>query len=212
MVSIIRPIIPDVTTIPSVDPCMVANWVLLICVVGFIAFLTASYAAGRFNGNKKKTVWCFIGIAVAITIVLLCFFGCAATTFKGCVLLFALLLSSYEDIKTRECDDFVHVLIVVAAFIGIEATALPEMFLSALFVFVIMVVISLMNRGGIGGADIKLAGACTFLLGFGKGIFGLFFGLLLGVVINLIKQKKYKDAKFPMIPYLAVGFMTAYFI
>jgi prepilin signal peptidase PulO-like enzyme (type II secretory pathway) len=63
----------------------------------------------------------------------------------------------------------------------------------------------------VNGADLKLAAACAFLLGFWNGIAGLIVGLLVAVIVNLIKLKNKKDG-FPLIPYLAIGFMMAYFI
>jgi prepilin signal peptidase PulO-like enzyme (type II secretory pathway) len=55
--------------------------------------------------------------------------------------------------------------------------------------------------------------ACTFLFGISKGIIGLMAGLTIGVRANLIIQiRKNKAEGFPLIPYLAVGFIAAYFI
>ena len=66
--------------------------------------------------------------------------------------------------------------------------------------------------GSIGGADIKLSAACAFMLGTVQGMTGLMIGLILAVIINSIKNRKKKHEGFPLIPYLAVGFMTAYFM
>ena len=65
------------------------------------------------------------------------------------------------------------------------------------------------TRGKIGGADIKMVAACSFLLGLKRGIIGLFIGTVISVLFNIYKDK---NKGFPMIPYLAIGYMTAYFI
>ena len=100
-------------------------------------------------------------------------------------------------------------MIVIAAFIGTDLSSIPNMFFSALFAGGIMLITMLITKSNIGGADIKMAAACCFLLGLSRGIIGLLAGMILAVVFNIFKKDKKKG--FPMIPYLAVGFMTAYF-
>ena len=50
------------------------------------------------------------------------------------------------------------------------------------------------------------------MLGTVQGMTGLMIGLILAVIINSIKNRKKKHEGFPLIPYLAVGFMAAYFM
>ena len=63
----------------------------------------------------------------------------------------------------------------------------------------------------VGGADIKISTACGFLLGVTRGAAGLTLGLVFSVICSLITRKR-KDEKLPLIPYLAAGFIPAYFI
>ena len=203
MTAMIRPIIPHLPYFYEIDASnriafIVSSVVILISVV-LVALLVGRYAAGKFDGNKKKTALCFIGITALMTILLLCFFGCAATTVKGVILCLVLVFSSYEDIKKRECDDYLHLMVVIAAFIGTELSSIPNMVLTMLI-----------TKSNIGGADIKMAAACSFLLGLNRGVIGLLVGMILAVVFNIFKKDKKKG--FPMIPYLAVGYLAAYFI
>ena len=209
MVSMIRPIHPVIPNIVQ-HP----DWptiVELICLSALAAFCLGGFAAEKFEGNKSKTVWLFVGIAALVTVALFCFFGFAATTIKGIILSLVLAFCSYSDIKTRECDDYPYLMIVIAAFIGTELTALPGMILSGLTVGLMMYAAMFLMKAVVNGADLKLAAACAFLLGFWNGIAGLIAGLLVAVIVNLIKLKNKKDG-FPLIPYLAIGFMMAYFI
>lgn len=103
-------------------------------------------------------------------------------------------------------------MIVIAAFIGTDMSALPGMLLSALITGGIMLMTAAVTKSSIGGADIKLSAACAFMLGTVQGMTGLMIGLILAVIINSIKNRKKKHEGFPLIPYLAVGFMTAYFM
>lgn len=185
-------------------------WLMVLLIAGLSAFLISRCSADRFNGNKTRTEVTFVCLSVFISLLMLLFFGFSAITMKGIILSLIFILSSFEDIKTRECDDFLHVMIVIAGFIGTELSALPCMLIAAIFVFAILIGTILVTNGDIGGADIKMSVACAFLLGIRKGILGLMLGLILAVICNIFKKNK--KAGFPLIPYLSVGFMTAYFI
>lgn len=105
-------------------------------------------------------------------------------------------------------------MILLTAFIGREPTAISGMLLSAVLITLPLIMPVILCKGKvIGGADVKLSIACTFLLGISRGIIGLMAGLTIGVLANLIIQTRKNEAEgFPLIPYLAVGFMAAYII
>ena len=210
MPMMIRPIIPHIYNFDVINIGFIISAVLMLTAAVIAALLSARYAAGAFKGNKKKTALCFVGIAVFVTLALICFFGCAAITVKGIIFALILLFSSYEDIKKRECDDYLHLMIVIAAFVGTELSSMPNMFISAMFVGGLMLFTMLMTKSNIGGADIKMAAACSFLLGIRRGIICLVIGMILEIAFNIWWKDKKKG--FPMIPYLAVGYMAAYFI
>lgn len=207
----IRPILPRFYEIDLTNKVgFIVSTVLMTLSVVLIALLVGRFAAGKFDGNKKKTALCFIGVTALTTLALICFFGCAAITVKGIVLSLILVFSSYEDIKKRECDDYLHLMIVIAAFIGTDLSSIPNMLLSGLFAGGLMLLTMLITKSNLGGADIKMAAACSFLLGLSRGVIGLLAGMILAVVVNVFKKDKKKG--FPMIPYLAAGYMAAYFI
>ncbi len=215
---IIRPIYP---TLPIRSPQISAETAILIfnvlaflMLAGTVAFMISLYAAKRWKADKSKTATAFVLIAVAVTILLLCFCGFTMNAVKGILLCLILLFASYSDIKTREADDYLHVMILLTAFISREPTAIFGMFLSALLITLPLILPVVLCKGKvIGGADVKLSIACTFLLGISRGIIGLMAGLTIGVLANLIIQtRKNKAEGFPLIPYLAAGFMAAYFI
>lgn len=207
----IRPILPRFYEIDLTNKVgFIVSTVLMTLSVVLIALLVGRFAAGKFDGNRKKTTLCFIGVTALTTLALICFFGCAATTVKGIVLSLILVFSSYEDIKKRECDDYLHLMIVIAAFIGTDLSSIPNMLLSGLFAGGLMLLTMLITKSNVGGADIKMAAACSFLLGLSRGVIGLLAGMILAVVVNVFKKDKKKG--FPMIPYLAAGYMAAYFI
>ena len=184
---------------------------ILIAVLSIItAVITAKYAAGRFNANRKRTTAVFVSAALTISSGMLLVFGSSMIAVKGILFAFILAFSSYEDIKTRECDDHLHLLTAVAAFIGTDICSVPNMLLSAFFVGGIMILTMIITKSKLGGADIKMAAGCAFLLGLERGILGLLAGMTLAVIVNLIKKNRKHG--FPNIPYLAAGFLAAYFI
>jgi prepilin signal peptidase PulO-like enzyme (type II secretory pathway) len=215
---IIRPIYPTLPIRPpqiSVEMAMlIFNALAFLMLAGAAAFFIGVYTAKRWKADKTKTAVAFVLISVAVTILLLCFFGFAVSTVKGIILCLILLFSSYSDIKTREADDYLHVMILLTAFIGREPTDIPGMLLSAALITLPLIMPVILCKGKvIGGADVKLSIACAFLLGISRGIIGLMAGLTIGVLANLIIQtRKNKAEGFPLIPYLAAGFMAAYFI
>lgn len=186
----------------------------IFSVVGMTAFFMSLYAAKQWNGNKKKTTLAFVGIPIAVAALLLCFFGCTVSAVRGILFCLILIFSSYSDIKTREADNYLPVMIVLTAFIGRNVSDIPGMMLSALLITLPMLLIVIVCKGNaIGGADVKLSAACAFMLGIWKGFAGLIMGLTLGIIVNLIIQmQKNKTEGFPLIPYLAAGFMAAYMI
>ena len=203
---------PRITPEITESPLILVNGIVLLALTVLTAVFIILYASNVYKGNKKKAVLFFTVIAALTALSLFCFFGCAATTVKGIIFCLLLAFSSYEDIKTRECENYVHLMIVIAAFIGTEMSALPGMLLSALIIGGIMLMTAAVTKSSIGGADIKLSAACAFMLGTVQGMTGLMIGLILAVIINSIKNRKKKHGGFPLIPYLAVGFMTAYFM
>lgn len=214
----IQPILPRMPVNPQLfhSEMMVhiLTFTLFLAVVGMTAFLISLYASKRFQSEKKKTALIFIGISLAASALLLCFFGCAVSAVQGTLFCLILLFSSFSDIKIRESDDYLAVMIALTAFIGITVSEIPGMLLSAVLITLPILLISIICNGkSIGGADVKLSAACAFLLGITKSFFGLITGLTLGIIVNLIIQtRKEKADGFPLIPYLAAGFMLAYFI
>ena len=208
----IRPILPYYSSMTQADGFTVVSMLLLLIGAVFAAFCIAMYAANGQQGEKRKTILLFMGITALVTVAMLGFFGCAAVTVRGIILSLILLYSSYSDIRTRECSDYLHLMIVIAAFIGCKTAELPAMILGGVLVGAVMLVPLLTGNRTLGGADIKCSAACAFLLGLKRGLIGLTAGLLLAVIINGIKNRKKKDKSFPLLPYLSVGFTAAYFI
>ncbi len=165
-------------------------------------------------GNKEdKKIPIYHIVTGAIVSTMLFSFGWSIELIKGTALLLILMYASVCDIQTHEVKDFVSVMIVLVALIGIEISELPAMLFSGLFLFIFLFVCAIASNNKLGGADVKISAACAFLLGFQKSITGLVIGLFLSVICNLIinRKSKTKGKAFPLVPYLSVGFMLMYF-
>lgn len=67
--------------------------------------------------------------------------------------------------------------------------------------------------GRMGGGDVKLVAACGLVLGFGDALFGCVIGLSMMLCFCLTSSggSRRKEAR-PMAPFLAAGFLAAYFL
>ena len=206
----IRPIYPQQSQNITSEATTITTSILFLLIIVALSVCIGLYSANKWNGNKKSTTLGFILISVVVAIAMICFFGLSARTIQGMIFCLILLISSYSDIKTRKCDDYLSVMILLAGFIEIDISALPGLYMAGLFTAGSFLFVLIISSTGIGGADIKIASASAFLLGFRRGIIGIVAGLLLAIIINTVKQNK--KSCFPMIPYFTAAFIPAYFL
>ena len=132
---------------------------------------------------------------------------------QGILLAGLLLYGSIHDIRTHTMPDRVWMGIAGISFLGIRLCDLPSMLLGAAAVLLIEVPLAvLLKDRAIGGADIKLSAAGAFLLGWQKGLAALILGLTLSlIVVPIVRRVRHEDSRkaFPLVPFLAVGIMTA---
>ena len=173
----------------------------------FLVAVSASFLLGilldmllkKLTGSEK------IGYVAVVTAV---FIGAYGTTLHAlaCILMGQVLLFAAEyDYATHTVPDYVPVLILMVGLLEVEfAPAL----LGLVLVPLPFVVAALVKEGSIGGGDIKLMGACGFVLGVKRGYIALMLGLFLAVLFQTAYAKK-EDKGFAMAPYLALGCLLA---
>lgn len=182
--------------------------ILLLLITGFAGYISGKSAAESFGGNKKKTAIVFTVTAVLTMTALLCFFGASAKAARGGVMCIIMLYAAFEDIKTRECGDFLSVMLGITGIIGKEPKELILSVIAFAGIVLILLISSAITKNGIGGGDVKFAGEAALVIGFFNTAAALAVGLLIAVIVNKLKKEK----SFPLLPYLAPAFMTAYFM
>ncbi|MDD3963154.1 MAG: hypothetical protein PHU76_01700 [Synergistaceae bacterium] len=131
---------------------------------------------------------------------------------KGLAFVLLLLTASATDLKSRTIPYSVCILLALTGLMDFSPVRLWGLFLAVPFF-----IASGLNRGGAG--DIFLVAASCFVLGLAKGAVGLTLGLfcfclfcLAASAVRKAKGQKEKPASYPLAPFLAVGFIAAYFI
>jgi leader peptidase (prepilin peptidase)/N-methyltransferase len=150
--------------------------------------------------------------SLAGLIALMALFGGVPLTLKFSVFALILVIAGYIDVKTRIIPDWIHILIVVVAFIGVDWM---NSMLGLFFVPLPYFIMALLKENSIGGGDIKLMGACGFYLGVRAGyaasIVGLFIAVISYAVIRLIAGQKINQS-LPLAPFLGAGCIATCFI
>ena len=141
-------------------------------------------------------------------------FGVSVNLLKGILLTDAFLFASVSDFRIRRVPDWVSIVVAALGLVSVPGGKLLWNAVAGAVAFGFFFLAAVISKNKIGGADVKFIAAAMFVCGFPEGLAGLILGLLLSVIGTLIRNRKTKskDKTMPMIPYLAVGFLTAFMI
>ncbi|MCR5781273.1 MAG: A24 family peptidase [Clostridia bacterium] len=169
---------------------------------------TPEYAKGRKLNVIAVSVMAVISFGMYLV------FGVSVNLLKGILLTDAFLFASVSDFRIRRVPDWVSIVVAALGLISVSGGKLLWNAVAGAVAFGFFFLAAVISKNKIGGADVKFIAAAMFVCGFPEGLAGLILGLLLSVVGTLIRNKKTKskDKTMPMIPYLSVGFLTAFMI
>ena len=131
------------------------------------------------------------------------------------VLLLTAVVSSYQDIKYREIEDEIHIAALGAGLVGllIKGFQPADAFLGLMAGGGTLLLIAILTKGGMGGADIKLNAVYGAILGLKLSMLSLVIafaaGALASLLLILFGIKKRKDT-IPFSPFLSIGALTAF--
>ena len=169
---------------------------------------TPEYAKGR----KLNVI--SICLMAVLSFVLYHIFGVSVNLLKGILLTDLFLFASVSDFRERKVPDVIAVMIALLGLISVSGSNLLWNAVTGIAAFGFFFLAAVISRNKIGGADVKFIAASMFVCGLNDGLAGLILGLFLSVIGTAIRNKKTKskDKTMPMIPYLSVGFLTAFMI
>ncbi|MBB6282833.1 prepilin peptidase [Geobacillus subterraneus] len=130
--------------------------------------------------------------------------------------LFAIIVVS--DLRYMLIPD--RVLVAFAVLFLMERLFIPflpwmDMLIGAAAGFLLLLLIAVLSKGGMGGGDVKLFAVLGFVLGWKMVLLAFFLATLYGTVIGLIGMalgRVRRGAPMPFAPAIALGALTAFFV
>ncbi|MBF4692286.1 prepilin peptidase [Fusibacter ferrireducens] len=159
--------------------------------------------------KSKKVI--LIGLLMCM-ISLIIAFSESVSTIKIVLFGAVLVVAGFIDFKTRTIPDWIHVLVIMIAFIGIDLMDSLTGLLIVPFPYLMM---AFLKENSIGGGDVKLMGACGFYLGLQAGCVASILGLVLAIIGHFVCRVifgKMLNKSIPLAPYLGAGCLIAHFI
>lgn len=202
----IRPII-----FSSIDTELL--WFLPIALASvLLAWATVRITPEYAKGRKLNVI--AISVMAVLSFGMYLIFGLSVNLLKGILLADAFLYASVSDFRIRKVPDWVSIVVAALGLVSVPGGKLLWNAVAGAAAFGFFFLAAVISKNKIGGADVKFIAAAMFVCGFPEGLAGLILGLLLSVIGTLIRNRKTKskDKTMPMIPYLAVGFLTAFMI
>ena len=120
------PVIPELTGTGYNAVGLWLSAIILALLIALAGYIAGRSAAKRFGGKKVETALVFAATALVTSAALICFFGVSATAIRGSVMCIIMLYACTLDIKTRECDDFLSVMLGITGIAGKEPAELVK--------------------------------------------------------------------------------------
>jgi len=197
---------------------------VLAIIISIVLTAIAVYSAGliekKVGSDSVNQIGLFITAPVFILILAAnLYFAYIKETVGNYLLLDTLLLtaviSSFQDLKYREVEDEIHIIALTAGIAGliINGSNPLDALLGLLSGGGVLLLIAVLTRGGMGGADIKINAVYGAVLGLRLSLLSLFIAFTVGALVSLLliifKLKGRKDV-IPFSPFLSVGALTAF--
>ena len=135
---------------------------------------------------------------------------------KGILFALLLIVAAICDLRKREIPDAIPFFIVLIGFISINILeALVGLFMTGIPYLLAAILIKKDVGLSIGGGDIKLMGACGFVLGAPFGTLQSIISLLLSLVVGMYvkasnSNSNWNQISLPLAPFFCVGGILSY--
>lgn len=191
--------------------------ILVGALIYFVALATSRFVI-RVSPNyskERKRNKIYQGVAAFCTAAIILWFGVLSMeTYKALAFFLLLFYASICDIEERSVSNFVSVQLLILGLVNVDIQTLVKNVLAGGAIFAFMFVAGMIANGKLGGADVKIVGACAFVLGLQASIAGLIAGLLAAVIITkiIMRKKESDEQRLPLVPYLSAGFFISYMV
>jgi len=170
----------------------------------------------RYCRAKISPRYPLVELLTAVVFVL-CFerFGFTVQSGIMCIFFSIMISASFIDLDYKYVPDRFSVMICVLGLISIFAypeISFPSRILGALIIGGVMLAISYLSKGGIGGGDIKLFFSAGLLLGFKLNLLSFVLGYVFAgayVIVPYILKKLPKNFEVPMVPFFSISFLLS---
>lgn len=182
-----------------------------LIVVGFVWVYLGQLLKRLLNQNRLPKWW---ALSVPVLIGLL-FINNPFLSIKTGVFIGMMVFIATYDYQTKTIPRFVHLIVLLIGCIDVNVSwiinqALPGLLLLPLPVMGVYWYQKRKEPGkNIGIGDIKLIGACGWVIGINIGMLGLFIALAISLLWCMVKKIS-QSASFPFAPFLCIGFTLGY--
>ena len=128
-----------------------------------------------------------------------------------------LITMAYIDKDTMEIPDRIHIAIATIGLVLMGISDIPwyERVIGFFSVSVLLLIVAIITKGGMGGGDIKLMAVSGLVLGWKLCILAFILGsiaaAIYGITVSKCKRENMK-LKIPLGPFLALGMLIALFL
>ena len=135
---------------------------------------------------------------------------------KGTLFGLLLLSAAVWDMRNREIPNLIPILLFLCGLIGFRPAASAAGLLLVGGPFLLAAVLIKRDGFAIGGGDVKLMGACGFVLGVWPGlvqaVLSLSLAVLAGMVECRVQNRPLSAVRLPLAPFFCFGGVAAYWL
>ena len=135
---------------------------------------------------------------------------------KGTLFGLLLLSAAVWDMRSREIPNLIPALLLLCGLIGFRPAASAAGLLLVGGPFLLAAVLIKRDGFAIGGGDVKLMGACGFVLGVWPGLIQTVLSLSLAVLAGLVEcclqKRPLSMVRLPLAPFFCFGGVSAYWL
>ena len=135
---------------------------------------------------------------------------------KGTLFGLLLLSAAVWDMRNREIPNLIPILLFLCGLIGFRPAASAAGLLLVGGPFLLAAVLIKRDGFAIGGGDVKLMGACGFVLGVWPGlvqaVLSLSLAVLAGMVECRVQKRPLSMVRLPLAPFFCFGGVSAYWL